>query len=282
MAIRFVIDSASDILPSQAKELGLTVCPLKVLFGDEEYADAVDLSHMEFYEKLVESDVFPTTSQVTPAEFEAAYREITDAGDTVICITISSKLSGTHQSAIIAAEGYEGKVFVVDSLNVTLGERILIQRGLELRDQGLCAEEIAAKLNEEKQHIKVIALLDTLEYLKKGGRISAATAIAGSILSIKPCIAIADGEVVMVGKARGSKQCNNLLRELATQGGGIDFSRPLCLAYSGLSDAMLQKYIRDSADLWESHTDKLPVATIGCVIGAHAGPGALAFAFFEK
>ena len=282
MAVRFIVDSASDILPVQAAELGLIHLPLKVFFGDQEYSDAVDLSHREFYEKLVESDVFPTTSQVPPGEFQEAYERVVAEGDTAVVVTVTGKLSGTYQSAVIAAADYAGKVFVVDSESVSLGERILIQRGLALRDAGLSAGEIAQALEREKKSIRVMALLDTLEYLKKGGRISSATALAGSLLSIKPVIALQEGEVVMAGKARGSRNGNNLLRELVIKCGGIDFERPLCLAYSGLSDTLLHKYIADSAELWRDHKQELPVATVGCAIGAHAGPNAIAVAFFEK
>lgn len=281
MAVRFIIDSASDILPQEAEKLGMLHCPLKVLFGEEEYRDAVDLTHYEFYEKLVESDEMPTTSQVSPAEFEEAYEKVVSAGDTAVVVTISSKLSGTYQSAIIAAEDYAGKVFVVDSLNVALGERILIQLGLQLAQQGLSAAEIAAKLDEEKYNIRLMALLDTLEYLKKGGRISAAVALAGGLLGIKPVIAVENGEVSLVGKARGSKQGNNLLRQLVSKS-GVDFEKPFCLAYSGLSDTLLQKYIADSAELWQGQAEKLPIVTVGCTIGAHVGPGAVAVTFFEK
>ena len=284
MAVTFIIDSASDILPSEAQEMGLIHLPLKVQFGEREYRDAVDLSHREFYEKLVESDEFPTTCQVNPAEFEEAIEAIVSAGDEAVIVTLSAKLSGTYQSACIAAADYEGKAFVVDSAMVSLGERILVLRGLELREQGLSAAEIAAKLDEEKGHIRVMALVDTLEYLKKGGRVSAAVAFAGGILGIKPVIALEDGEVVLVGKARGSKQGNNLLRKMVQDCGGINFEKPFCLAYSGLSDALLQKYIADSAELWEGHDNNgaLPVITIGCAIGTHAGPGAVAVAFFEN
>jgi len=281
MAVRFIIDSASDILPQEAEALGMIHCPLKVLFGQQEYRDAVDLSHREFYEKLVESDVLPTTSQISPAEFEEAYEKVTSAGDTAVVVTLSSKLSGTYQSAVIAAEEYADKVFVVDSLSVALGERILIQRGLQLAEQGLGAAEIAAKLDEEKHKIRLLALVDTLEYLKKGGRVSAAVALAGGLLGIKPVIAVENGEVALVGKARGSKQGNNLLRELVARS-GVDFEKPFCLAYSGLSDSLLQKYIQDSAELWQGHAEALPVVTVGCAIGAHAGPGAVAVTFFEK
>ena len=276
MAIKFIIDSASDIIPSEAEALGLIHLPLKVLFGEQEFSDSVDLTHKEFYEKLIETDVFPTTSQANPDTFASAFQKVTEAGDTAIVITLSGKLSGTYQSAMIAAEDYEGKVYVVDSETVTIGERILVQRGLELRDQGLSAAEIVETLNEEKHHIRLLALLDTLEYLKKGGRISAAAAFAGNILSIKPVIAIENGEVNLVGKARGSKKGNNLLRELITNCGGINFDKPFALAYSGLSDHLLQKYIEDSSEIWSTHTDKLPISSVGCTIGAHAGPGTLA------
>lgn len=282
MAIRFIIDSAADIIPSEAKELGLIHLPLKVMFGDEEYSDAVDLTHKEFYEKLIENTDFPKTSQVNPDTFASAYQEVVDAGDTAVVITLSGKLSGTYQSAVIAAEDFEDKIFVVDSETVSIGERILIQRGLALRDEGFSASEIAEKLNQEKQQIRLLALLDTLEYLKKGGRISAAVAFAGNILSIKPVIAVENGEVSLLGKARGSKKGNNLLRELISNCGGINFDKPYSLAYSGLSDHLLRKYIEDSTELWATHTGELPINSVGCTIGSHAGPGAIAVAFFEN
>lgn len=282
MAVQFIIDSASDILPGEARELGLIHLPLTVLFGEETYRDAVDLTHEGFYEKLVENDVLPTTSQIPPGEFAAAYEKVVEAGDEAVVITLSGKLSGTHQSAVIAAEGYEDRIFVVDSENVTIGERILVQLGLVLRNQGLSAREIAARLDEEKKNIRLLALLDTLEYLKKGGRISAATAFAGGLLSIKPVIAVEDGLVAMKGKARGSKQGNNLLRQLVEECGGIDFQKPFALAYSGLSDKLLQKYIDDSGELWQGMAEFLPVSTVGCTIGTHAGPGAVAVAFFAN
>ena len=282
MAVQFIIDSASDILPKEAQELGLIHLPLTVLFGEESYRDAVDLTHEGFYEKLVESDVLPTTSQIPPGDFAAAYEKVVEAGDEAVVITLSGKLSGTHQSAVIAAEGYEDRIFVVDSENVTIGERILLQLGLVLRNQGLSAREIAARLDEEKKNIRLLALLDTLEYLKKGGRISAATAFAGGLLSIKPVIAVEDGLVAMKGKARGSKQGNNLLRQLVEECGGIDFQKPFALAYSGLSDKLLQKYIDDSGELWQGMAEFLPISTVGCTIGTHAGPGAVAVAFFAK
>lgn len=282
MSIRIVSDSASDITQQQAKEWGITILPLKNIWGEQEYLDGIDITPREFYERLVETDVLPTTSQIPPFDYERVFAEAKAAGDTVVCLTVSSKLSGCYQSACIAREEYEDNVILVDTLNVALGEHILVKRAVELRDSGKTAQEIAAAIEEEKSRVKLIALLDTLEYLKKGGRVSATAALAGAVLNIKPVIAIVDGEVAVLGKARGSKNGNNKLMELVKESGGVDFERPFLLGYSGLSDELLQKYIRDSAALYQGKTEDLPIAVVGCVIGTHAGPGAIALAFFSN
>lgn len=282
MSVRIVIDSACDLPKSTADQLGLGFVPMRTLLNDEEYLDGITLTGEQFYEKLIETDVTPKTSQVPPADFEAAFERIVSAGDTALCITLSSALSGTYQSAMIAAERFGGKVVVVDSENVTIGEQLLVLRAVRLRDEGWSAWEIAEILNHEKKCIRLIALLDTLEYLKKGGRVSSTVALAGTLLSIKPVIAIVDGKIEMLGKARGSKNGNNKLMELVRSSRGIDFGRPFMLAYSGLSDHMLQKYITDSRELYEGKTDHLPVCRIGSTIGTHAGPGAIGVAFFEN
>lgn len=282
MAIRFAVDSAADIIPEEAEKMGIAHIPLMVSFGDVVYRDAVNLTHGEFYEKLVESDVLPKTSQINPGEFTEFFRELTTGGDTVIMVTLSAGLSGTYQSACIAAADFPDQVYVVDSGMVSLGQRILVQRGMQLAQQGMAAAKIAEALDEEKKNIKLLAVLDTLEYLKKGGRISATTAFAGTLLAIKPVITVRDGLVELVGKARGSKNSNSLLRKFITDSNGVDFDKPYCVAYSGLTDVYLRKYIEDNADLWQTETHELPVATVGCVIGTHVGPGAIAVAFFEK
>lgn len=281
MSVRIICDSASDITQEQAKELGITVLPLKTIWEGEEYLDGVTMKTKEFFEKLVETDELPTTSQLTPYDYEKVFKEVKEAGDTAVCLTISSKLSGTFQSANIAKEDYEDNIVVVDTLNAALGEQIIVKRAIELRDSGKTAGEIADILNEEKKNVKVVALIDTLEYLKKGGRISATAALAGTVLNIKPVIAIEDGEIVVLGKARGSKNGNNKLIELV-QKEGIDFTRPLVLTYSGLSDALLQKYIEDSSFLYEGKIDKLPITLMGSVVGTHVGPGAIGVAFFAE
>ena len=282
MAVKFIIDSAADVIPSECEALGVTHLPLKVLFGDTEYADSVTLSHAEFFEKLTTDPNHPTTSQITPAEFEDAYARLTANGDEVVVLTISSKLSGTYQSAVIAADDYAGKVFIVDTLSATVGERLLLLHGLSMARQGECAAAIAARLDELKNKIRIFATLDTLEYLKKGGRISATTAVVGGLLNIKPAIAVQDGVVESVGKARGSKAANALLRQLIEKAGGIDVTMPLCLAWSGSSDENLKKFMEENADLWAGCGDNRNIASVGCVIGTHVGPGAVAVAFFGK
>ncbi len=281
MAVQFIIDSASDVLPGECKKLGATHLPLTVRFGDKEFADGVDLSHKKFYKMLTSGkEEHPTTSQVSPATFAECYEEVTKDGDTAVVITISSRLSGTYQSACIAAEDFEGKVYVVDSMTATMGERILLQYGVQLAQEGLDARAIAAKLDEAKGKIRLFARLDTLEYLKKGGRISATTAMVGTMLNIKPLIAVEDGLVQSVGKARGLKQADKMLRDFIQKTGGIDFSKPLCAVYSGNEDDGLKTFLADSRDIL-CNTD-VPTATVGCVIGAHVGPGAVGIAYFEN
>ena len=281
MSVRIMIDSASDISQAEAATLTIDVLPLKTIFGQEEYLDGVTIDHTTFYNKLIEGDVLPTTSQLSPFDFEEKFREAVERGDEVLCITVSSKLSGCYQSANIAAEEFGDQVIVVDSLNVAIGERILAELAIKLRDEGKNAREIAAVLNEKKGQIRIIALVDTLEYLKKGGRVSPTVAMAGTLLGIKPVIAILNGEIAILGKARGSKNGSNMLRELVEKH-GIDFEMPFALAYSGLDDTLLRKYIADSVSLYEGRAGHLPVYTIGSTIGTHAGPGAIAVAFFSN
>lgn len=278
MSVRIIVDSTTDLPEQTARRV--TVVPLTIHFGEQQYVSGVDIDARKFYEMLVEGDVLPTTSQPTPYAFTQVFQEAVDAGDTVVCITASSKLSGTYQSACIAAADFPGKVFVVDSLTVAIGGGILTEYALSLTDKGMDAEEIAWKLMQKREKVRLLALLDTLEYLKKGGRISSAVAFAGGLLNIKPVIAVADGEVKMLGKARGSKQGNNLLVQEIDKAGGVDFEKPLLLGYTGLSDALLQKYIVDSAALWQGKVEQLPVSIVGSVVGTHAGPGAVAVAFF--
>lgn len=279
MAVKIIIDSTTDLIPEIKSRV--TVVPLTVHFGEEEYIDGVTITHKEFYEKLIETDVMPHTSQATPADFADVFEQVANAGDSAVVLTLSSKLSGTYQSAMIAAADYDN-IFVVDSDSVTIGAGILAELALQLADSGMDAKSIAERLEEDKKDVRIIAMVDTLEYLKRGGRVSKTVAFAGGLLNIKPVLSVVGGEIIMLGKARGSKQGNNLLVTEIEKSGGVDFGRPVLLGYSGLSDILLQKYIEDSADLWKNGVSELHSTVIGSVIGTHAGPGAIAAAFFKK
>ncbi len=280
--IKISIDSASDIDKNEAADLGVSLIPMTVRFGDTEYFDGVDLSRREFFEKLIESDELPQTSQINESRFEEHYAELTENGDDVISIVISSKLSGTYDCARRAAEKFSGKVRVVDSLNASAGERLLCMYALRLvRDGKLSFDGIVDELEKQKTKIRFMALLGTLEYLKKGGRISSAVAIAGELFSIKPVISIDGGEVKLIGKAMGSKRGRNLLTQFIDKY-GVDFDMPHALVYSGLSDELLTKYVSDSERLWLGKTENLPKFIIGSTIGSHIGPGAIGVAFFAE
>ncbi len=279
MAIKIITDSASDITVSNREDL--IVLPITITFHGTEYQDGINLSHKEFYEKLIESEELPTTSQISPYTFEEAIRRVLADGDEPVIITLSGKLSGTYQNAFVAASEFEEKVYVIDSENVAVGQHALVEYALRLKDEGLDAASIAEELNKSKKRIHTIALLDTLEYLKKGGRISKAAAFTGSVLSIKPVVGVVNGEVAVLGKARGAKHGNNLLIEQIGLCDGIDFEKPFSLGYTGSDDTLIKQYIEYSKSIWEGHTDELPISTIGGTIGTHVGPGAVAVAFFS-
>ena len=279
MSVKIIVDSTVDMCADIKSQV--TTVPLTVHFGEEEYLDGVTINHRQFYEKLLDCKTLPTTSQATPATFAKTFEAITAAGDSAVLITLSSKLSGTYQSAVIAAEDFDN-IYVVDSTNVTISAGVLAEYALRCANNGMSAKEIAQALEEKKGSICLIAMLDTLEFLKRGGRISATAALAGSLLNIKPIISIQDGEVVMLGKARGSKQGSSLLAQEVSKTGGIDFDMPVLLGYTGLSDELVGKHLIENTALWGGTAPELPCTSIGSVVGTHAGPGGVAVAFFKK
>ena len=281
MSTKIIIDSASDIEIDEANKLGITLIPMIIRIEDEEYLDGYNLSKRQFFEKLIETSTLPKTSQINPERFREEYEKIVANGDEAVVITISSKLSGTYSSAVKASQDFKDKIYVVDSLNASLGERILFDYAYRLVLSGMSAKDIAEELNKKKTKINLLAMLDTLKYLRKGGRISAFTAFAGELMSIKPVITVKNGEVKLVGKAIGSKRASNVLNKLVLAK-GIDFDMPYCVAWSGLSDQLLEKYINDSESLWKGQTENIPKYQIGSTIGTHVGPNAIGVAFFEK
>lgn len=273
--VKIVVDSTADLRPEIRERVD--VVPLTVHFGKEEYVDGVDLTPGAFYKKLAACKDLPTTSQAAPYAFSEVFEPVVEAGDQVVAIVVSSALSGTCQSAAIAAADYPGKVFVVDSRNIAIGSAILTEYALELADKGLNAESIAAELETAKTKVRLFAVVDTLEYLQRGGRLSKTVALAGGLLSVKPVITLEDGAIKMAGKARGNKQANafmdNKVREL-----GIDWDKPCMLGYTGTDDELLAKY-RAQSDVWTGDVSSIIVSG---VVGTHVGPGAVAVAFFAK
>ena len=279
--IRILTDSASDILPAEAEQLGVTVIPLNVTLEDGTVLrDGVDMTPSAYYEILAGCRKLPTTSQPSPELFENFFLEAAAAGDEVIGIFLSHALSGTYQCAKLAADmANVDNVLFVDSGHVCLSEALLVRLAVQLRDSGKTAGQIAAILEHAKEHLHLVAAIDDLKYLRKGGRLPAAVAVAGGMLGIKPLITIQDGKVAMAGKARGLPGAYVALFKKVEEMGGISPAFPALAGYtvSPREVTPIQTYLRDNLQ-----QEDLLVRQIGCVIGTHAGPGAFGIAFFNK
>ena len=279
--IRILTDSASDILPAEAEQLGVTVIPLNVTLEDGTVLrDGVDMTPSAYYEILAGCRKLPTTSQPSPELFENFFLEAVAAGDEVIGIFLSHALSGTYQCAKLAADmANVDNVLFVDSGHVCLSEALLVRLAVQLRDSGKTAGQIAAILEHAKEHLHLVAAIDDLKSLRKGGRLPAAVAVAGGMLGIKPLITIQDGKVAMAGKARGLPGAYVALFKKVEEMGGINPAFPALAGYtvSPREVTPIQTYLRDNLQ-----QEDLLVRQIGCVIGTHAGPGAFGIAFFDK
>ena len=279
--IRILTDSASDILPAEAEQLGVTVIPLNVTLEDGTVLrDGIDMTPTEYYAQLASCRKLPTTSQPSPELFENFFLEAAAAGDEVIGIFLSHALSGTYQCAKLAADmANVDNVLFVDSGHVCLSEALLVRLAVQLRDSGKTAGQIAAILEHAKEHLHLVAAIDDLKYLRKGGRLPAAVAVAGGMLGIKPLITIQDGKVAMAGKARGLPGAYVALFKKVEEMGGINPAFPALAGYtvSPREVTPIQTYLRDNLQ-----QEDLLVRQIGCVIGTHAGPGAFGIAFFDK
>ena len=273
--VKIVVDSTADMHPEIRNRV--EVVPLTVHFGKEEYVDGVTLTSAAFYKKLEICKELPSTSQAAPYAFSEVFERLVEEGHTVVAIAVSSALSGTYQSATIAAADYPGQVHVVDSRSIAIGTAILCEYALDLVDQGLDAAQIAARLDEVKEKIRLYAVVDTLEFLQRGGRLSKTVALAGGLLSVKPLVALTEGRIVMAGKARGNKQANALMDEKVSHE-GVDWDKPCMLGYTGTSPELLEKY-RNQTQIW---TGDVYGNIVSGVVGAHVGPGAVAVAFFAK
>ena len=279
--IRILTDSASDILPDEAAQLGVTVIPLNVTLEDGTVLrDGIDKTPSEYYALLKECRKLPTTSQPSPELFERFYLDAAAAGDEVLGIFLSHDLSGTCQCAKLAADlANVDNVLFVDSANVCLSEALLVRLAVQLRDAGKTLVQIATDLEHAKEHLHLVAAIDDLKYLRKGGRLPAAVAVAGGMLGIKPLITIKEGKVAMAGKARGLPGAYVALFKKVEELGGISTAVPALAGYT-LSTREVQPiltYLQDTL-----HCTEPLVRQIGCVIGTHAGPGAFGLAFFDQ
>jgi len=205
MAVKLIIDAGSDLNKEQADALDVILVPMTIRFEGKEYRSGIDITNEEFYSKLAASKDLPTTSQPTPYDFETVYHQLKDAGDEAVVLCVSSALSGTYQSACIAADEFEDCIYVVDTRAVSVAQRILLNYAISLRENAASAKEIAAELERKKADIRAFGTVGTLEYLVKGGRLSKAAGAIGSVLGIRPVLCLSDGALEVAGKARGAR-----------------------------------------------------------------------------
>lgn len=279
--IKLMIDSASDITENEAQALGVTLMPIEVRFDNIEYLDGVDINPQQFFELLLKTENLPKTSLINEYRWEEAFTQATSDGSEVIVISLSSLLSGSYNAAKEAAKKFNGKVYVIDSKSATIGERLLLQYAQTLIKKGLSAKEIASILTASVQKLNIKAFIDTLKYLKMGGRISGAVAVVGGMLSIKPIIAVEEGVIKNIGKAMGTKKAIVTLKNIVKEK-QIDYDMPFGIVWSGLNDSNLQLFLADAKELWQGKEQDLQIYPMGCTIGTHIGPGAVGFVFFEK
>ena len=284
MGVKIIVDSASDVRYDVACREGIGFAPLKTILAGEEYRDGIDMTPDVFYDKLRAAAELASTSQVSAAEFSELFREATDAGDEVLVITLSSGLSGTYQSAMVAAADYPGRVFVVDSLSATAGEQVLLSHALKLRAQGMGAGELFEALIALRARLRLVLRVETLEYLKRGGRVSKTAAFVGGLLHFMPILRLnEEGKLETLGKARGAKMSHKMLNDCIANFGGIDPSMPVHMTYAGdVNDGTVQAYLKDSTETFAECRDQLSIGQLGCVIGTHTGPGAIIVAFIAK
>jgi DegV family protein with EDD domain len=266
--VRIVTDSACDLTDTQATSLGIEVVPLTVRFGSDEYVDRTELTVDQFYEKMASSGLLPETAAPSPGNFDAAFRRCADGGaDAVVCINLSSRLSATMQAAETAAKGFDGDLDIrcVDSLSVTMGLGSLVQWAAERALDGAGVDEIVTGVQDQAGRQRVWATLDTLDNLKKGGRIGGAKALLGQLLSVKPAIALEDGVVEEAGKPRTRKKALQWLADKVLAEPTVE---RLNVVHGQAPD--IDQFLELLAPRFGQ--GDYTVGIIGPVIGAHAGP----------
>jgi DegV family protein with EDD domain len=272
--VRIVTDSTADLSEPQQREAGITVVPLNVRFGDEVFQDHVELSGDEFFARLKASPQLPKTSQPPVGAFEDVFRRQREAGDDVVAVLISSKVSGTFGAAEMAAKSVDGQhIDVIDSLTASMALGFLALEGARLAKTGASRQQVADRIRALVPKARVLAAIDTLTYLEKGGRIGHARALLGSLLNFKPLITLQDGVVAPLGRARGRLQAIDKLVELLRRDGSLT---NLAVLHGGaLADA---ERLRDRIAGSYPGLD-IPLAETGAVIGTYTGPGVIGFTY---
>ena len=272
--VRIVTDSTADLTPEQQRAAGITVVPLNVHFGDEVFRDHVDLSTDEFFRRLKASSQLPHTSQPSVGAFEEAYRKLLEGGDEIVSVHLSSKVSGTHNSALMAAQSIGGgKIDVVDSLSTSMALGFMALEAANLARAGRDRQTVAECVRGLVAKARVICVVDTLTYLERGGRIGKAAALLGSLLNVKPILQLKDGEVVPLGRARGRPQALNRLVELLERDGKV--SRLAIMHGAAQADA---EQLRERVASTYPGVD-IQLTEIGAVLGTHTGPGVIGFTY---
>lgn len=279
MSVKLIIDAGCDLNQAQAQELGVFLVPMTIRFGNEEFRSGIDLTHEEFYNKLAATKELPTTSQPTPYDYEQVYQKIKAQGDQAVVLCVSSALSGTYQSASIAAADFEDCIYVVDTRAVSIAQKILLDYAISLKNHGANAKEIAEEIEKKKHDVCAYGAVDTLEYLIKGGRLSKAAGAVGSVLGIRPVLYLHEGGLAVAGKARGTKAAITMTHNLVSEV-GIDYSMPVGVGYTGNDASVVVPYLDAPNSVWTGHD--VPVYNVGSTVGTHTGPGLFIVAFFKK
>ena len=273
--VKIITDSTCDLTLEELEQLDVEMLSLRVNFGKEEFLDKRTITNEEFYEKLEKSNDLPTTTLISIGEFQEAFERYPN--EEIVVLPISTGLSGTYQSAMMAKEMSDRKdIYVVETGGATLCLGLLVRQAVLMSRQGMSAQEIAEKIKALSKRVKLYAVIDTLKYLVKGGRLTGVQGAFGEMLNIKPIITIEEGLVKNIGKARGAKAARSKLIELVTQESQIDWEMPVAFAHTN-NTVLMNELMKEL-----NQEDNPETHMIGSVVGTHAGPGAVAVIFFEK
>lgn len=279
--IRIVTDSSADITQAEAKSLGITVMPLTINFGEQSYRDGVDILTEEFYSRLATEDILPTTSQANPLQYEKIFSQAKMQGDTIILLPISRKISGSHNCAMLAKQqGHYDNVYIVDTLCTVSYLRILVLEALAKKDT-MPAQQLVEHLEQLRKRIKLYSVVDTLDYLHRGGRVSKTAATVGTMLSIKPIISIVEGEIKVVAKAIGVKNGITWLTK-KLHNAKLDSNYPVIFGYAGTKTRAIELIDKAIEDEQQRNIYKNRLINVSAIVGVHTGPNLAVVTYVEQ